>query len=149
MLTSGSRTETRDIFEFYLAANDILRDDERVWYGFEVNSVIRRGESIVKRMSDVPPLVLFTLGALFHRSGDHSSAAHYLGRAVEDESGKESVYVYPSPELRNYVRVLRKIEREPTDAPLTAGAVRSLERTRRIRGKAMLEESRVIASKAV
>lgn len=149
MFAGGSRTDTRDIFEFYLAANDILRDDDRIWYGFEVNGVIRRGESIVKRMSDAPPLVVFTLGALFHKIGDHSSAAHYLGRVIENESGTEDVYVYPSQELRNYVRVLRKIERAPGDAPLTAGAVRSLERARRNRGMKLLEESRISAAKAV
>jgi hypothetical protein len=44
--------------------------------------------------------------------------------------------------LKNYVRVLRKIEREPAEAPQTSAAVRALERARRNRGKAILEESR-------
>jgi len=31
-----SRSSTREIFEFYHAANEILRDDERRWFGFEL-----------------------------------------------------------------------------------------------------------------
>ena len=32
MFASGSRNETRDIFEFYLSANEMLRDDGRNWF---------------------------------------------------------------------------------------------------------------------
>ncbi|NEL61299.1 hypothetical protein G3V73_23870, partial [Escherichia coli] len=52
-------------------------------------------------------------------------------------------YVYPSPDLRNYVKILRKIEREPAEAPQTSAAIRALERARRNRGKSFLETSRV------
>ncbi len=44
--------------------------------------------------------------------------------------------------MRNYVKVLRKIEREPAESPLTSAAVRALERARRNRGKMLLEDSR-------
>jgi hypothetical protein len=40
------------------------------------------------------------------------------------------------------VRILRKIEREPAEAPLTSAAVRALERSRKNRGRSLLEDSR-------
>lgn len=142
MLASTSKSDTREIFEFYLSANEILRDDDRKWFGFEISDVIQRGEGIVRKMSAAPPLVHFTLGALYNKAGDHKSAVKYLGNVIERENGDEAAFVYPTPELRNYVRVLRKIEREPADAPLTSAAIRALERTRKLRGKVLLEESR-------
>ena len=143
--SSPSRNETREIFEFYLSANDVLRDDERRWFGFEMQEVISRGERILRAINGAPPLVYFTLGALYHKSGDFKSAVNHLAYVLENESAVESNYVYPSPELRNYVKVLRKIEREPAEAPLTSAAVRALERARRNRGKVLLEESRELA----
>lgn len=142
IFASGSRNETRDIFEFYLSANEILREDGRSWFGFEVRDAIARGESIVGRMTGAPPLVHFALGALYNKAGEHQAAINSLTHVVENEKGNESAYVYPTPELRNYVKVLRKIERDPSEAPLTSAAIRSLERARRLRGKAILEESR-------
>lgn len=142
MFSAGSRNETREIFEFYLTANEILRDDERRWYGFEIQEAIRRGESILQRMSAAPPLIHFSLGALYNKAGDHGSAAKHLSYIVENAASDESALVYPSPELRSYVKVLRKIEREPADAPMTSAAVRALERARKIRAKTLLEESR-------
>jgi hypothetical protein len=142
IFTSGSRSETRDIFEFYLAANEMLRDDDRRWYGFEIREVIARGVRIVQSMSAPPPLVYFTLGALFNKVGEHKEAVTNLKNALESEHSDEMNFVFPSPELRNYVKVLRKIEREPAEAPMTSAAVRSLERARRLRGKSLLEESR-------
>lgn len=142
MFASGSRSETREIFEFYLTANEMLRDDERRWYGFELNDVIRRGEAIVRRMKTAPPLVHFSLGALQHKAGDHKAAITNLAYVVENGASDESSFVSPSSELQSYVRVLRKIEREPADAPLTSAAVRALERARKLRGKTLLEESR-------
>lgn len=142
MFSSGSRSETREIFEFYLTANEILRDDERRWYGFEINDAIRRGEEIVHRMSAAPPLVYFALGALQNKTGNHKAAISNLAHVVENPGANELSYVYPSPELRSYVKVLRKIEREPADAPLTSAAVRALERARKIRAGVLLEESR-------
>lgn len=142
MFASGSRSETREIFEFYLTANEILRDDERRWYGFEINEAIKRGEEIVQRMSNAPPLVHFALGALQNKSGNYKAAITNLAYIVENSSSSEASYAYPSPELRSYVKVLRKIEREPAEAPLTSSAVRALERARKIRAKTLLEESR-------
>jgi hypothetical protein len=46
VFTSETRTETRRIFEFYLSANDILRDDDRRWFGFELREAAARGEAI-------------------------------------------------------------------------------------------------------
>lgn len=138
-----SRSETREIFEFYLAANEILRDDERRWFGFEIQEVAARGERILQLINGAPPLVYFTLGALYHKIGDYKSAVNHLSYIVENENADEAKYVYPSPDLRNYAKVLRKIEREPAEAPQTSAAVRALERARRNRGKALLENSRL------
>lgn len=140
--SSPSPNETREIFEFYLSANEILRDDERRWFGFEVQEAIIRGERILQYMNGAPPLVFFTLGALYHKIGDYNSAVNHLSFVLENENSDEGTYAYPSPELRNYVRILRKIEREPAEAPQTSAAVRALERARRNRGKAILEDSR-------
>jgi hypothetical protein len=142
MFSTGPRNETREIFEFYLSANEILRDDDRRWYGFEIQETINRGEDIVRRMSAAPPLVRFTLGALYNKFGDHKAAVAHLAPVVENSATGELAFVYPTPELRNYVKILRKIEREPADAPLTSAAVRALERARKVRGKSLLETSR-------
>src|SRR5882762_4272664 len=61
VFTSETRTETRRVFEFYLVANDILRDDDRRWFGFEVREAATRGEAIVRAMPTPPPLVHFVL----------------------------------------------------------------------------------------
>jgi hypothetical protein len=134
--------ETRRIFDFYLAASDVLREDERRWFGFEITEVIGQGESVVHSMSDAPPLVHFALGALYHRAGDHESAAEHLGYILESEEGDERQRIAPSPELRRYVSVLRRLERDPAEGPQTIGAIRNLERARRARAASMLEESR-------
>lgn len=142
MFASSPRNDTRDIFEFYLSANEILRDDGRRWFGFEINETITRGEELVQRISSPPPLVQFALGALYNKAGDHKLAVRHLSHVLENDKGDEAAIAFPTPELRNYVKVLRKIEREPADAPLTSNAVRSLERARKLRGPALLEESR-------
>ena len=140
--SSPSRNGTREIFEFYLSANEILRDDERRWFGFELQEVINRGERLLQLMNGAPPLVYFSLGALYHKIGDYKSAVNHLAYIVENENADEQTYVYPSPELRSYVKILRKIEREPAEAPQTSAAIRALERARRNRGKTILEDSR-------
>ena len=142
MFAAGSRSETREIFEFYLTSNEILRDDDRRWYGFEINEAIGRGEEILRRMSAAPPLVHFALGALQNKAGNHKAAVANLAFVVENTASDEAAYAFPTPELRNYVKVLRKIERDPADAPLTSAAVRALERARKIRAKVILEDSR-------
>ncbi len=150
IFSSGSRGEARDIFEFYLTANEILREDGRSWFGFEIRDAIGRGEAIVNRMTGAPPLVHFALGALYNKAGEHQAAINALTQIVESDKGSEAAFVFPTPELRNYVKILRKIERDPSEAPLTSASIRSLERTRRLRGKAILEESRAafVASSA-
>jgi hypothetical protein len=148
VFSSGPRNETREIFEFYLTANDILRDDERRWYGFEIKESIVRGERLLTEMKGAPPLVHFALGALYNKIGDHAAAVNHLSYVVENEKSDERAFVYPSPELRNYVRVLRKIERDPTEAPLTSSAVRALERARKNRAAVLLGNSREVLAAA-
>ncbi len=136
------RNDTRGIFEFYLASNEMLRDDEKRWFGFEMQEVLHTGEKILNAMPDPPPLMLFTLGALHHKIGNYEVAAQYLGLVMENRQMEEKYRLIASPELKNYVRVLRKIEREPAEAPQTSAAVRALERARRNRASILLEESR-------
>ncbi len=140
--STPSRQGIREVFEFYLSANEILRDDERRWFGFEIQNVIARGERIVQTMSGAPPLVYFALGALYNKSGDHEAAVQKLTYVVNDEMSNESTYLHPSGDLKSYVRVLRKIEREPAEAPQMSAAVRALERARKNRANILLEESR-------
>lgn len=140
--TQPSSAGVREVFEFYLSANEILRDDERRWFGFEVQEVILRGELILQRMNGAPPLVYFALGALYNKVGNHKAAVNHLSYVLENEFSDETQYNYATPELRNYVKLLRKIEREPSEAPQTSAAIRALERARRTRGKTLLEQSR-------
>jgi hypothetical protein len=134
--------ETGRIFEFYIAANDMLRDEERHWFGFEIAEVIERGEQILHTMIDPPPLVYFALGALYHKAGDHATAAEHLSYIVENDLSNERHRYTPSAELRRYVHILRKLEREPTVAPQTMAAIRSLDRARYHRAAFMLAECR-------
>ena len=120
----------------------MLRDDDRRWYGFEMQETISRGERILQTVNGAPPLVYFTLGALYNKIGDHKTAVKNLEYVLENQGADEAAYTQPSPELRNYVRILRKIEREPAEAPLTSAAVRALERSRKNRGRTLLEDSR-------
>ncbi|HEX8355501.1 MAG TPA: hypothetical protein VF611_21520 [Pyrinomonadaceae bacterium] len=138
----SEQQDVKNIFDFYVSANEILRDDEKRWYGFEVSQVIGEGERVLHMMADPPPLVYFALGALYHRVGEHEAAAESLSLLVEDEAGDEHSRTHPSSELRRYVEVLRRIEREPAEAPQTTAAIRGLERARHTRAAAMLEESR-------
>lgn len=142
VFVAESRGETRRIFEFYLIANEILRDDERRWFGFEIKDAIARGEALFKSMTTAPPLVHFALGALYQRIEDHSSAARHLAVVVDDASSDESAIVFPTKGLREYVRLLRKIERSPAESPQTSSAIRSLERARKNRASKMLLRSR-------
>jgi len=138
----SERQDVKNIFDFYIAANEVLRDEEKRWFGFEVNQVIAEGERVLHMMADPPPLVYFALGALYQRAGDHEAAAEHLAYVLEEDGGDEHSRTHPSPELRRYVEVLRRVEREPNEAPQTMAAIRGLERARRARAAAMLEESR-------
>jgi nitrogen fixation-related uncharacterized protein len=134
--------ETRRIFEFYLSAHEILRDDDRRWFGFEINEVVSSGESVLATMQDAPTLVHYALGALHLRAGDFEAAAEHLAYVCEDEQADERRRTHPTPELRRYATVLRRLEREPADGPLTIAAVRSLERARATQAAAQLAEAR-------
>lgn len=141
-----ARRGINEVFDFYLASNEILRDDDRRWFGFEVQSAIEKGESILRRMHGAPPLVYFALGALYHKLGEHAEAVSHLAYVIENRNSDESTYLHPSGDLREYVTLLRKIERDPKEAPQTSSAVRTLERLRKNKGEAMLAESRARAS---
>jgi hypothetical protein len=134
--------EVERLFDFFVTAESILRDEDRRWYGFEVSEVIEHGELVLEGMPDPPPLQLFTLGALHHTIGNHASAVEYLSHIVEDEHFEERNRNIGSPQLRRYVTLLRKIEAEPSLAPETLGAIRSLERMRRRQAFTLLTESR-------
>lgn len=141
-IQQSERQDTGRIFEFYIRANDILRDEERHWYGFEIAEVIERGERVLHAMSDPPPLIYYALGALYHQAGDHEAAVEHLSYVVDNEQADERHRFAPSPELRRYVNILRKLEREPTEAPQTMAAIRSLDRARRHRAAELLAQSR-------
>lgn len=142
------RQEVERIFDFYIAASEILRDDERRWFGFEISKVTRDGESILHELRDPPPLVHFALGALAYRAGDYAVAAERLAHIVETDEGNETRRMIASPELTRYVEVLRNLEREPARGPQTMAAIRSLERARSARSAQMLEDSRAKLNEA-
>ena len=142
------RAQTREverIFDFYIAAEAVLRDEERRWYGFEIAEVIEHGESLLEIMPDPPPLNYYALGALYQRLGNHAASVEYLSRVAEDERFDETHRTSPSPQLRRYVSMLRRIEYQPSLAPQTIAAVRSLERARQRNAARLLSESRELA----
>jgi hypothetical protein len=134
--------ETERVFEFYIASDEVLREEGRQWYGFEIAEVIDMGERVLLSLPDPPPLCRFTLGALQHRVGDFESAVEHLSWVVEDSHSNEVHNTVPSPQLRRYVEALRRIEREPAMAPQTLSAIRNLERIRRKRAAELLIECR-------
>ena len=134
--------EVERIFDFYIAADAILREEERRWYGFEIAEVIEQCESLLEIMPDAPPLNYFVIGALYHRLGNHQASVEYLSRLMEDEHYDEAHRTIPSPQLRRYVTMLRQIEYHPSTAPQTLAAVRSLERARQRTAGKLLMESR-------
>lgn len=134
--------EVERIFDFYIAADAILREEERRWYGFEINEVIEHGESLLDIMPDPPPLSYYALGALYHLLGNNKATVEYLSRVVEDELCHETHHTQPSRQLRRYVMMLRRIEYHPSTAPQALAAVRSLERARQRNASKLLIESR-------
>jgi len=136
--------EVERIFEFYIAADAILREEERRWYGFEIAEVIEHGESLLELMPDPPPLHYFALGALYQRLGNHDAAVQYLSRLSDDEHCDETHRVAPSPQLRRYVMLLRRLEQHPAAEPQTLAAVRNLERARQRSATQMLVDSRAL-----
>ena len=134
--------ETERVFDFYLAADEVLRDETRQWYGFEIAEVIDAGERVMLSLPDPPPLSRFTLGALYHRIGDFEFAVDHLSKVIEDSRTDEVHQTTPSPQLRRYVETLRRIEREPATAPQTLAAIRNLECLRRKHAAGVLADSR-------
>ena len=134
--------EVERIFDFYIAADAILREEERRWYGFEITEVIEHGESLLDIMPDPPPLSYYALGALHHRLGNYQATVEYLSRILEDELCYETYRTSPSPQLRRYVTMLRRIEYQPSNAPQTLAAIRSLERARQRNASKLLLETR-------
>lgn len=138
--------EVERIFDFYIAADAVLREEERRWYGFEISEVIEHGESLLEVMPDPPPLNYYALGALYQRLGNHSASVEYLSRVIEDERYDETHRTAPSAQLRRYVSMLRRIEYQPSLAPQTLAAIRSLERARQRNASKQLAESREIVA---
>ena len=134
--------EVERIFDFYVAADAILREEERRWYGFEIAEVIEHGENLLEIMPDPPPLSYYVLGALYNRLGNHQATVEYLSHLTDDEHYDETHRTSPSPQLRRYVMMLRRIEYHPSSAPQTLAAIRSLERARQRNAGKMLAESR-------
>ncbi len=141
--------EVERIFDFYIAADAVLREEERRWYGFEISEVIEHGESLLEIMPDPPPLNYYALGALYQRLGNHAACVEYLSKVMEDERYDETHRTAPSPQLRRYVSMLRRIEYQPALAPQTLAAVRSLERARQRNADRLLSESRALADAQV
>jgi hypothetical protein len=141
ILKIRANRKTKVIFDFYGAANEILNDAEGSRYHFEIAGVIAGGEKIIKSMPDAPPLSRFALGALYYSIGDHNGAVEQLGFSAEEEVLKESQYLSPSPQLRRYVKRLRKIERRPRRYAKLNAAITSLERMRQERAGRLLAES--------
>ena len=140
--------EVERIFDFYIAADAVLREEERRWYGFEIAEVIEHGESLLEIMPDPPPLNYYALGALYQRLGNHAASIEYLSRVTEDDRYDETHRTSPSPQLRRYVSMLRRIEYQPSLAPQTLAAIRSLEHARKRNAGKLLSESRVLADAA-
>ena len=134
--------EVDRIFDFYVAADAILREEERRWYGFEIAEVIEHGENLLEIMPDPPPLNYYVLAALYTRLGNYQATVEYLSRLTEDQHYDETHRTSPSPQLRRYVMMLRRIEYYPSTAPQTLAAIRSLERARQRHTEKMLVESR-------
>jgi hypothetical protein len=134
--------EVERIFDFYIAADAVLREEDRRWYGFEIAEVIEHGESLLEIMPDPPPLNYYALGALYERLGNHAASVEYLSRLTEDECCDETHRTAPSPQLRRYVSLLRRIEYQPSLAPQTLAAIRGLERARQRNATKLLLESR-------
>ena len=141
--------EVERMFEFYIAADAILREEERRWYGFEIAEVIEHGESLLELMPDPPPLHFFALGALYQRLGNHDAAVQYLSRLNDGERYDETRRIVPSPQLRRYVMMLRRLEQHPAAEPQTLSAIRNLERARERSAAKMLLDSRSLSEATV
>ena len=143
VIKGRQRRQTEAILGFYVVANEILADEERSRYRFEIAEAIKTGERVVSSMPDPPPLSSFALGALYHSIGDQNGAVQNLALAAEEELLKESPHVAPSRQLRRYVRRLRQIKRRPERWPKVNAAISSLERMHRERAAHLLAQNQV------
>jgi hypothetical protein len=143
MIKGRQRRKTDVIFGFYISANEILGDDERRRYRFEIAEAIKVGEKVVSSMPDPPPLSSFALGALYHSIGNQNGAVQHLALAAEEELLKESPHVAPSRPLRRYVKRLRQIERRPERWVKINAAIRGLERMHTERAAHLLAQNQV------
>jgi hypothetical protein len=141
ILKIRANRKTKVIFGFYVAANEILVDEDKTRYHFEITGVIKTGNRIVSSMPDAPPLARFALGALYYSIGDHNAAVEQLGFAAEEEVLKESRHATPSRQLRRYVSKLRRVERRPRRYAKLNAAIASLERMHQERAARLLAES--------
>lgn len=139
----SQRRKTEMIFGFYVAADEILRDDEKRRYRFEIADVINAGEDVVRMMPDPPALSSFALGALYDSIADYNCAVEHLGLAAEEQLLKDSPHVSPSRPLRRYVKRLREIERRPERWPKISAAIRSLELMHHERAAQLLAKNQV------
>jgi tetratricopeptide (TPR) repeat protein len=136
----SQRSKTDLIFAFYIAADEVLCDEERR-YRFEVADAIKAGEKVVSLLPDPPPLSSFALGALYYSVGDHDAAVEHLALAAEEQILKDSIHKKPSRRLRRYVARLRQIERVPQRFARVNAAMQNLERLHRETGARLLAES--------
>ena len=143
VIKGRQRRKIEGILGFYVVANEILVDEERRRYRFEIAEAIKTGERVVNSMPDPPPLSSFALGALYHSIGDQNGAVQNLALAAEEELLKESPHIAPSRQLRRYVRRLRKIERRPERWSKINAAISSLERMHRERGARLLADNQI------
>lgn len=139
---SGERRETQRIFRFYVSAEEVLRDEDRRWYKFELVDALNEGDCVLNSMPDPPPLCYFVVGALCYHAGDYANSVEYLTPILQPEWLEERRQAAPSPQLRRYVEFLRSLEREPVIAPEALKAVRSLELMQRTGAARLLMESR-------
>ena len=100
---------------------------------------------LLEMMPDPPPLHFFALGALYQRLGNHDAAVQYLSRLGDDQQYDETHRIMPSPQLRRYVMMLRRLEQHPAAEPQTLAAIRNLERARQRSAGKMLLDSRSLS----
>ena len=136
----SQRRKTDQVFAFYIAADEVLCDEERR-YRFEVADAIKAGEKVARLLPDPPPLSSFALGALYYSVDDHNAAVEHLALAAEEQILKDSVHKKPSRQLRRYVARRRQIERAPQRFARVNSAIQNLERLHRDTGARLLAQS--------
>jgi hypothetical protein len=129
LVSSPKPSKARRIFEFYLMADEIISNPKRSWYGFELELAIRKGEEILRELSQPPSLVIIGLARLNEIAGRHDAASELIALLASGRFDEAKVFD-ATEELRQYVSFLRRIERSPEESPTLSRAVRRLERLR-------------------